>query len=165
MLRFAAAFAAATLIVFWILLLEPSLLDAIRTFWHRTVGYQEGRDSPFSIWGWGQYHAAGIPDLGSVQPVVAGFAVALAAVVAFVPRRKGTVELAALTAAIVIASELALTHLFYLYLPWFLPFVLLWLLLPGGEDQESETRIASIEDAFPVSESHSMSAPSIRTSP
>ena len=35
-----------------------------RVFWDRTFGWQVGRDSPFSIWGWGQYHAAGIPDLG-----------------------------------------------------------------------------------------------------
>jgi hypothetical protein len=46
------------------------------------------------------------------------------------PRRKGPLELAALTAAILIGFELALTHWFYLYLPWFLPFMLLALLVP-----------------------------------
>ena len=164
-LRFAAAFALATLVAFWILLLEPSLWEALRTFWSRTIGFQSGRDSPFSIWGWGQYHARGIPDLGFLQPVVALLAVALAVVLAFVPRRKGPVELAALTAAVLVAFELTLTHWFYLYLPWFAPFVLLWLLLPAKDAQGTETRIASMDEALPVSASHSTSAPSILTPP
>ena len=46
------------------------------------------------------------------------------------------VQLAALTAAVLVAFELSLSHWFYLYLPWFAPFVALWLLLP--------------EDALPV---------------
>jgi hypothetical protein len=163
--RFGVAFAAATGLAFTILLLDPSLLDAVRTFWERTIDYQSSRDSPFSIWGWGQYHARGIPDLGFLQPVLAALAVGLAVLVAVVPHRKGPVELAGLTAAVLVAFELTLTHWFYLYLPWVVPFVLLWLLLPQPESQDTATRIASIEDALPVSASHSMSAPSIRTPP
>jgi hypothetical protein len=165
LLRFAAASLAATAVAFAILLLEPSLWDAVRTFWERTIGFQSGRDSPFSIWGWGQYHARGIPDLGFLHPVVVVFAVALAGVVAVLPRRKSPLELAALTVAVLCAFQLTLTHWFYLYLPWVVPFVFLWLLLPERVDQETGTRIASIEEALPVSESHSMTAPSIRTSP
>jgi hypothetical protein len=164
--RFGAAFLAATALAFSILLFEPSLMDAVRTFWNRTIGFQTGRDSPFSIWGWGQYHAQGIPDLGFLQPVASALAVALAVALAFVPRRKGPVELAALTAAILVAFQVVLTHWFYLYLPWIVPFVLLWLLLPPREEAyDTGTRTASIEDALPVSASHSMSAPSIRTPP
>jgi hypothetical protein len=165
--RFAATFVAATLAAFLILLLEPSAWDAVRTFWDRTVAFQSQRDSPFSIFGWGQYHAAGIPDLGFLQPVLAGFSILLALAVGIVPREKGPVELAALTAAVLVGAQLALTHWFYLYLPWILPFVLLWILLPRAAepDQETGTRNASIEDALPVSESHSITAPSIRTSP
>jgi hypothetical protein len=128
--RFAVAFAGATLLAFTVLLLEPNLWNAVRTFWERTLGFQAGRDSPFSLWGWGQYHAKGIPDLGFVQPVLVVLAVALALVVAVRPRRKGPVELAALTVAVLVAFQLTLTHWFYLYLPWLFPFVLLWLLLP-----------------------------------
>ena len=168
-MRFGLAFAAATVAAFSILLLEPGLWEALRTFWDRTIGFQTGRDSPFSIWGWGQYHAAGIPDLGFLQPVVAVLGVLLAVVVAFRPREKGPIELAALTAAVLLAFQLSLTHWFYLYLPWFLPFVFVWLLLPREQPepaaQDIETRTASIEDAVPVSESQSISAPSIRTSP
>ncbi len=164
--RFAAAFAAASVAAFAVLLLEPSLWGALRTFWDRTMGFQLGRDSPFSLWGWGQYRAGGIPDLGFVQPGVAAFAIALALVVAVLPRRKGPIELAALTAAVLIAFQLALTHWFYLYLPWVLPFVVLWLLLPErAADQGYETRTGSIEEARPVSELQPMTTPSIRTSP
>jgi hypothetical protein len=166
LVRFAAAFVVATLLVFTVLLLEPDLFEAVRSFWDRTIGFQSGRDSPWSLWGWGQYHAAGIPDLGFIQPVLVVLAVALALVVAVLPREKGPVELAALTAAVLVAFQLTLTHWFYLYLPWVLPFVLLWLLLPeqsGGHG--NGTRTASIAEALPVSESHSISAPSMRTPP
>jgi hypothetical protein len=164
-LRFAGGLVVATLLAFAILLLEPSLWEASRTFWERTIVFQSGRDSPFSIWGWGQYHARGIPDLGFLQPVVVVLAVALAVVVALVPRRKSPLQLAALTAAVLVAIQLTLTHWFYLYLPWVVPFVFLWLLLPEPGDQETGTRIGSIEDALPVSASHSTTAPSIRTPP
>jgi hypothetical protein len=87
----------------------------------------------------------------------------IALAVAIVPREKGPVQLAALTAAVLVAFQLSLTHWFYLYLPWIAPFVLLWLLLP--RDQETKTRNASIEVAFPETSSQSMTAPSIRTSP
>jgi hypothetical protein len=128
--RFAAAFAVVTLLSFAVLLLEPDLLEAVRTFWDRTVGFQLGRESPFSLWGWGQYHARGIPDLGRLQTVVQAGVLVLAGAVAFVPPRKGPLQLAALTAAVLLAFQLALTHWFYLYLPWVLPFVALALFLP-----------------------------------
>jgi hypothetical protein len=161
--RFAVAFVAATLVAFAILLLEPDLRDAARTFWGRTVAFQASRDSPFSLWGWGQYHAEGIPDLGFAQPVLAVLAVALAVAVALVPRQKGPLELAALTAAVLLAFQLSLTHWFYLYLPWVFPFLALWLLLP--RDYGNGTRSAEIEDARPVAASQSITAPSIRTPP
>ncbi|MGH3128388.1 MAG: glycosyltransferase 87 family protein [Gaiellaceae bacterium] len=163
--RFAAAFTVATVLAFSILLLEPSLWEAIRTFWERSIAFQSGRNSPFSIWGWGQYHARGIPDLGFLQPAAAVLAVALAGVVAVVPRRKTPLQLAALTAALLVAFQLTLTHWFYLYLPWVVPFVFLWLLIPEPDDQETGTRIASIEEALPVAASQSTTAPSIRTPP
>ena len=128
--RYAAGFCAATVLAFSILLLEPSLWEAVQTFWDRTLAFQLGRESPFSIWGWGQYDAEGIPDLASLQTVVQVGAIVLAGVVAVVPRDKGPLELAALTAAVLLAVELSLTHWFYLYLPWMLPFTLLALLAP-----------------------------------
>src|SRR5262249_43402364 len=136
LVRYGIAFIVATVAAFLVLLLEPSLWSAIETFWDRTIQSQVTRESPFSIWGWGQYHARGIPDLGFLQPVVEALVVALALAAAVLPRRKGPVELAALTAAVLVAFQIALTHWFYLYLPWILPFLALWLLLPREEHEE-----------------------------
>jgi hypothetical protein len=137
LVRYGLAFAVATIAAFLVLLLEPSLWSAIETFWHRTIRSQITRESPFSIWGWGQYHARGIPDLGFLQPVVEALVVVLALAAAVLPRRKGPVELAALTAAVLVAFQIALTHWFYLYLPWVLPFLVLWLLLPREEHEKA----------------------------
>jgi len=128
--RFAIAFGLATLAAFSILLLEPGLVEACRVFFERTAGFQLDRDSPFSLWGWGQYHAAGVPDLGALQVLVQLGVLALAGVAAALPVRKGPLELAALTAAVLLAFQVSLTHWFYLYLPWALPFVVLALVLP-----------------------------------
>ncbi|MEP6893018.1 MAG: hypothetical protein ABI927_04480, partial [Gaiellaceae bacterium] len=131
-LRFAGGFAVASVAAFSILLLEPDLWVALRTFWHRTIPTQVDRHSPFSLWDWGQYHARGLPNLHLVQRVLEVGAAVFAMLVAFVPRRKGPVELAALTAAVILAFELVLTHWFYFYLLWALPFVALALFLPAG---------------------------------
>jgi hypothetical protein len=139
LVRFGIAFAATTVAAFTVLLLEPSLREAAKTFWERTIEFQLARDSPFSLWEWGQYHAEGIPDFGVVQPVVAGFAILLALGVAVFPREKSPMQLAALTAAVLIAFQLSLSHWFYLYLPWFFPFVMLSLLLPAALYQSSES--------------------------
>jgi hypothetical protein len=120
--RFAAAFVAASAAAFSILLLEPSLVEAARTFWERTIGWQVGRESPFSVWGWGHLEAAGIPDLRGVQRALQVLVVAGALAVAVVPRRKSPLQLAALTGAVIAAVQFVLTHWFYLYIPWFFPF-------------------------------------------
>ena len=103
--------------------------------WDRTFSYQLGRDSPFSPWDWGQYHAAGIPDLHVVQLALQALLVAGAGAVVFLPREKGPLELAALTAALLAGFQLVLTHWFYLYLPWFLPFAVLAIVLPAAGDR------------------------------
>jgi hypothetical protein len=96
----------------------------LSTFWHRTIAEQGGRDSPFSIWG--QDHS-----LGWLQAVVKAGVVGLALLVAFRPRRRDHVTVAALGAAVMIGMELTVDHWFYLYIPWFLPFLLIALLAAG----------------------------------
>jgi hypothetical protein len=120
--RFVLGFVVATALAFFVLLLEPNVLDAARTFWERTISWQVGRESPFSIWDWRQYHADGLPDLHLVQRALEVLLVAGALAVAFVPRRKSPLQLAALTGALLVGFELVLTHWFYLYIPWFFPF-------------------------------------------
>jgi hypothetical protein len=82
----------------------------------RTVGYQAGRDSPFSVWGL-------YPALHWLQTVAKVLAGVLAVLVAFVPRRRSIAQVAALGAAVLIAVQLTVNHWFYLYVPWFAPFV------------------------------------------
>jgi hypothetical protein len=93
--------------------------DGLSTFYDRTFAFQADRGSPFSLWG-----LYGIPGQG----IAVAAAVAFAVVVAFVPRRRDPVVVAALAAATLIALQLALEHWFYLYLVWFLPPLLVALL-------------------------------------
>jgi hypothetical protein len=139
---FAGGFAVATVFAFSILLLEPEPAHAARLFWDRTLGWQVGRDSPFSIWGWGQYHAAGIPDLGFLQQVAIGLLAVGSIACYFVPRHKTPLQLAALTAALLIGFELTQTHWFYLYIPWFFPFVAFVVLAP----RRRRTQPAPVDD-------------------
>jgi hypothetical protein len=128
--RFVAGFAAATLAAFSIVLLEPSPLHELHLFWDRSIRWQVGRDAPWSLWDWRQYHAAGIPDLHVVQLVLQALLVAGAVVVAFVPRHKSPLQLAALTAALLAGFELVLTYWLYTYIPWFFGFAAIALLAP-----------------------------------
>ncbi|MGB2952306.1 MAG: hypothetical protein WBB74_02800 [Gaiellaceae bacterium] len=141
-LVFGAAFLVASLAAFSILLLEPNPVHAARVFWDRTVSWQVGRDSPFSIWDWRQYHA-GLPDLHVVQRVLTGLLVAGAFASYFLPRRKTPLQLAALTAALLIGFELVLTHWFYLYLPWFFPFVAFAVLVARPAEVSAEVTVPS----------------------
>ena len=96
----------------------PVILDHnLHAFWKDTIAYQADRVSPFSVWGlWG--------GLGVEQHLVEGAAVALAIAVAFVPRRRGLIEIAALGAAVVIALQLAANYWLYSYIVWFFPLVI-----------------------------------------
>jgi hypothetical protein len=128
---FALGFLAATALGFWVLLLEPDPIHAARVFWDRTFDFQLGRDSPFSIWGWAEY--PGYPDLSVPQTVLKVMLVVAALVCGVLPRRKTAIQLAALTAFLLVGFELVLTHWFYLYIPWFLPFVAFALLAPAAQ--------------------------------
>jgi hypothetical protein len=56
-------------------------------------------------------------------------------------------QLAALTAALLIGFELVLTHWFYLYLPWFFPFVALVVLMVEREAAPAEVPATREHDA------------------
>jgi hypothetical protein len=59
--------------------------------------------------------------------------VAASLAVAFVPRTKSLLQLTALTGMMIAGFELVLTHWFYLYIPWFFPFVVAAMLMPRVE--------------------------------
>jgi hypothetical protein len=127
---FVAGFLLATALSFWILFLEPDPLHAARVFWDRTFGWQLSRPSPFSIWDWKEY--PGFPNLHHVQTALKVALLLGALAVYFVPRTKNVLQLAALSGALMIGFELVLTHWFYLYVPWFFPFVAFAMLTPVG---------------------------------
>ncbi len=123
-----AGLVLAALLTGWVLLLDGT--DGIRAFWSRTVGYQADRDSPFSIWGQYEWLAPG-------QLAVAALVVAGALLVMRWPRRLDIVQWAAISAALLIGFQLVLEHWFYLYIPWFLPLVIL-VVVPEWPDPEPE---------------------------
>jgi hypothetical protein len=139
LVAFGAGFVVATAAAFSILLLDPNPVHAAHVFYTRTIENQVDRESPFSLWDWRQYHARGIPNLHVVQRILEGLLVLGAVALAFVPRRKSPLQLAALTGVLLIGFELVLTHWFYLYIPWFFPFVAFALLAPRGrQDRQPE---------------------------
>ena len=110
-------FIAALLLVL-VAAVAPFVPDGgLREMYDRTIGYQASRPSPFSIWGQ-------VDSLGWLQTVTKAAAAGLALLVAFVPRRIGLRQTAALGAGVLIAIQLAVTHWFFLYIVWFVPFVL-----------------------------------------
>jgi hypothetical protein len=96
----------------------PVLLqNNLSAFWHDSIAYQATRSAPFSIWG--LYGGLSIE-----QHLVQGAGVGLGLLVAFWPRRRDIVGVAALGAAVVIALQLGITYWFYLYIVWFFPLVI-----------------------------------------
>jgi hypothetical protein len=115
-LRFALGFGAA-LVPCAVIVLAYGGVDE---FYDRTLAFQASRGSPFSVWGLYGWETA--------QAVAQGAAVLLAVAVAFVPRRRDVVGLAALAAAVLIALQFGVTHWFYLYIVWFLGPIMIALL-------------------------------------
>jgi hypothetical protein len=135
-------FAAALAVTLAVTVL-PFLPDGgPRELYDRTLGYQAGRDSPFSIWGQA--------DLGWLQTAVKAGAVGLALLVGFVPRGAGLRQVAALGAAVMIALQLPVTHWFYLYIVWFVPLVLaaLFIQVPEAAGSTEPARPSRLQRAL-----------------
>ncbi|MDQ6914913.1 MAG: glycosyltransferase 87 family protein [Actinomycetota bacterium] len=128
--REVAPFVAGFLAVGALVMLPVLLPGDLRLFWDRTLGFQETRGSPFSIYGL-------LGGLGTLQAAVKIGAIALAVAVAFVPRRRDLVTLAALGGAVLVAVQLGVTHWFYLYLVWFFPLAMIALLGHRLEDRRT----------------------------
>jgi hypothetical protein len=113
-------------------MLWPAIDPGLRTVWDRTVAFQSGRDSPFSIWGQ-------VPSLEPLRIAILVGTAALSLFLAFRPRRKSLVQVAALGAALVIALQITMHHWFYLYIVWFYPLLLVALAMttkPGTAERE-----------------------------
>jgi hypothetical protein len=134
---FVAAFALAAVVV-----MLPVLLNAdLKAFWHDSIEYQSNRTTPFSVWGlWG--------GLGAVQRLLEGGVIALAVGAAFVPSRRGLMEVAALAAAILIALQLTLNYWLYPYIVWFFPLVIIALLASHPDESDADDRTWRAEPAL-----------------
>ena len=120
------AFGLAFGLTTFALLLWPALDPGLSTVYDRTIAYQAGRDSPFSIWG----QAAWLEPLRIA--LLAGVAI-LALALAWRPRQKQLFQVAALGAALLIGLQLTMQHWFYLYIVWFYP--LLLVAMAAGPDR------------------------------
>ena len=120
-----------------LLLVYPALDSGLGTFFDRTVVSQLDRTSPFSIWGQ-------VDGIQWLQTATLAATAVLAALLAFVPRRRDLPRVAALTAAVLIALQLSVDHWFYLYIPWFFGALMIALLcLPASESgvgRQAESR-------------------------
>ena len=116
------------------------------TFWTQTIGFQLTRQSPFSIWGQN-------PGLDGLLTAAKIGAAALAVTVAFVPRRRSIAQVAALGAAVLIATQIIAIHWFYLYIDWFAPFALVALfceyVTTRGRERRPEPTTVDVPPASP----------------
>jgi hypothetical protein len=119
--RALALFALAFLLTAALVSIPALTHDSLHTIYERTLAYQADRESPFSIWGL-------YGGLDHLQAVVQGAAIALALLVAILPRRGDLVGLAATATAVLVAVQLGIDHWFYLYIPWFFGLAMLALL-------------------------------------
>lgn len=131
--RPAALFLIGFLVITVLALLWPALDPGLSTFYDRTIGTQAGRDSPFSIWG-----QTPLEPLRTALLATLGL---LSLALAFVPKQKSLVQLAALSAALLILLQLTLHHWFYLYIVWFYPLLLIALAAsPAGTSRPDPAR-------------------------
>jgi hypothetical protein len=100
-----------------VLLIWPAIDPGLHTFYDRTIAYQAGRDSPFSIWGQAAW-------LEPARIAILATVAALAMLFAFRPKEKKLPQVAALGAALLIGVQLTMHHWFYLYIVWFYPLLL-----------------------------------------
>jgi hypothetical protein len=132
--RSVIAYLALYVLTLVVVMLPVILDDNLGAFWRDTVVYQANRITPFSVWGlWG--------GLSLEQHLVQGAAIALAIAVAFVPRRRGLIEIAALGGAVLIAVQLAASYWLYSYVVWFFPLVAVALLGASPRTQEDAVTV------------------------
>jgi hypothetical protein len=126
-LLFAIGFAIVTVVF----MLWPAIDPGLKVFYERTIAAQAGRTSPFSIWGQDE-------SLEPIRLVILAATGILAIALAFVPRRKSLLQVAAFGAALMLGVQLTLHHWFYLYIVWFFPLMLIALCLLERTDDPAE---------------------------
>jgi Glycosyltransferase family 87 len=128
--RFALAFAAASVLIFLPVLWH----DSPGTIVSRTFGFQAQRPPGGSAWAVLQGgYAERAPWIGVASRIVHGVVVALAGTFVILlvraPRRRDIVSLAGASGAILIALEICLSYFAFSYILWFAPLVLVAVVL------------------------------------
>ncbi|MGH2974856.1 MAG: glycosyltransferase 87 family protein [Solirubrobacterales bacterium] len=138
--RYALAFAATTAAAMaW-----PAIDPGLHAFYDRTIAYQAGRDSPFSIWGQ-------VPSLEPLRIAILLGVAALALLFAFRPKEKKLLQVSALAAALLIGVQLTMHHWFYLYIVWFYPLFLVALAALPESEKRSGAALQNPREAAPQS--------------
>jgi hypothetical protein len=148
--RTIAIFSAAFLLTAALLMLWPAIDPGLHTFYDRTIAYQADRDSPFSIWGQ-------VPSLKPLRIAILAATGLMSLAFAFVPKRKSLVQVAALSAALLISLQLTAQHWFYLYIVWFYP--LLLVAMTSQEEVGASQFQSASRSGAPASDSSREAAP------
>jgi hypothetical protein len=138
-LLFVGGFLAVTVAV----MLWPAIDPGLRTFYDRTIAFQAGRNSPFGIWGQ-------VPSLEWLRTALLVATAGLSVFLAFRPRRKSIVQVAALGAALLIALQVTLHHWFYLYITWWYPLLLVGLAAVSSTAPARERGPEAVESSRPA---------------
>ncbi|HUA12681.1 MAG TPA: glycosyltransferase 87 family protein [Solirubrobacteraceae bacterium] len=123
----------------------PALLHgpSLATVWERTVGFQQERDSPFSLWG--------LYNIRFMVKVVGVLAILFSLGLCFWTYRSGVAVLAAASAASVLAVEMALEYWIYFYIVWFFA-PLLVALIAGNEPRRTTSGKREARSGAPARE-------------
>jgi hypothetical protein len=140
--RPALLFAGAFLLVSVLVISWPAIDPGLKTVYDRTIAYQSGRDSPFSIWGQ-------VPSLEPLRIAILAATAGLSLFLAFRPRRKSLIQVAAFGAALLLALQLTMHHWFYLYIAWFYPLFLVALVVGSDLGKPPAVRAAEVPPDHP----------------
>ena len=122
------AFVIAFVLTAVALLAWPAIDPGMSTLYDRTIAYQAGRNSPFSIWGQ-------VAALEPIRIAIMAAVALLALAFAFRPKEKQLFQVAALGAALLIGVQLTMQHWFYLYIVWFYPLLLVAISVSKPEER------------------------------
>jgi hypothetical protein len=122
-------------------MLWPAIDPGLHTFYERTIATQAGRSSPFSIWGLDE-------GLEPIRVALLAATGVLAIALAFVPRRKSLLQVAAFSAALLLGVQITLHHWFYLYIVWFFPLMLVALCLLERTEEPEPAEVPDVGRPF-----------------
>jgi hypothetical protein len=152
--RSALLFIVGFVVVTVLAMLWPTIDPGLKVFYERTIAAQAGRSSPFSIWGQDE----------SLEPIRVAILAAtglLAVALAFVPRKKSLLQVAAFSAALMLGIQITLHHWFYLYIVWFFPLMLIALCLLEPTDEPEPEEVLRLRRRRERAPSQAQSSPPV----